>query len=202
MLKKLSVIAIALTLAGFSSASSAQGLGNGPGQGNPGQGNPGNDNGVGNVGVTVPQMVSVWASTTPTAMTINPTVTSGAAAVVSTIHHMNNIAANISVAVSGLTPGINFYIWDTGLPANNALVATEAVTRQINDYATPTGALAWVTSGGVPLSAVSVPLRNVVKANGGDDFEVIYGANLGPSGIVDAGTYDVTVTYTIVGRPD
>jgi hypothetical protein len=135
-------------------------------------------------------------------MTINPNVTSGATAVTNTIHHMNNVAANISVAVSGLTPGVNFYIWDTGLAANNAETTTDAVTRQIANYAAPTGALTWVTSNGVPLSTVSVFLRNVVKANGGDDFEVIYGANLGPSGIVDAGTYDVTVTYTIVGRPD
>jgi hypothetical protein len=192
MLKKLSFIATALTLVGFSSASSQSVIDD--------LLIPDDDELVlGVVGVIMPEVVRVWPDLTSLSMTVAD-VSFGAIATPATINYVNNISADISVAVSSPTPGVNFYIWDTGSSENVGLTAANAVIRQKNNFVAPEGALSWVWGeGDTSLSTAAKPLRSVVPSNVVNSFVVIYGANSGSSGLLSADTYSFTVTYTIAG---
>lgn len=129
MLRKLAVSAAALAAMGFAGSASAQQI-------NPQQYNV-------NVNIEVAEEVSMWAGHENVGLVLDGADANNFKASESSISRINNVAADINVAVNGNFPtptvaggGILFYIF------NNVDAATAKANTLLNAY-NPAGALVW-----------------------------------------------------------
>lgn len=136
------------------------------------------------VTVTVAAEVSMW-SDGAIALTLNGKNAENSDAVASTITHINNVDATISVQVTGTAyPSVNFFIFGQGT-AGDATAAMKA------NAGAPAGALPCTIGGGV------VVVKHVLKSLSAVSLPVVYAADA-PNALPEVGaTNDLVVTWTI-----
>lgn len=135
------------------------------------------------VTVTVAPVVSMWSGGA-VALTLSGKNAENSDAVESSITYINNVAAQISVAVSGaLTPNVNFFIFAQG----DAAAATAAM---VVNAGAPAGTVAYTINGSAVLfKSVGTSLSSVT-------LPVVYAADA-PNALPDTGSMLLTVTWTI-----
>jgi len=145
------------------------------------------------VTINVLEEVQLWSNDATIALNLDGKNAENSDAVASSLSHINNVAADISVAVDGTLPeptvsggGINFFLF----PLDNVADAYSAI---VADAYNPAGALVWTkdTLGSPAQTFASVPLSNSI-----DTVDVVYAAAV-PGELPMPDSYDLTVTWTI-----
>lgn len=181
-MKNLTASIAALAVLGFAGAASAQAVGQ--------QGNA--SYGVG-VEITVAEEVSLWAGDDQIALLMNGQDGNNSATALSSISHINNVAATISATTTGSLPdpivpggGINFFLF-----YNQASTAAAVGAIGLNAY-NPAGAAAWNQA----TLGQSRILGTVLTSTSATTVPVVY-ASAAPGELPLPDSYDLVVTYTI-----
>ena len=183
MLKKVTLGLAALAVVGYAGSAMAQQI-------------DGQNYNV-NVNIEVAEEVSMWAGHENVALLLEGNDANNFDGSASTITHINNVAANIDVAVNGNLPtpavpggGVLFYIFDGGT------VATAQAATLLNAYA-PAGALVWTD--GTENTSQNFD-TNVAVATSAVTRDVVYAAAT-PGELPVPQDFDLDVVWTISDAP-
>lgn len=138
------------------------------------------------VTITVSHAASIWAAD-PATLVLDLKNAENSDAVASTITHINNVGADISVAVAGSLTDVNFFIFDGGTTA-------AAVAAMHASPSAPAGCIAFTLNG------PAVPFVSVAKARDPASRTIIYAADA-PTSLPDPGDMNLVVTWTIAIAP-